>query len=292
MSKMNTWRLVACALALGITTGATHAATIAHWNFEEQTGQDIANDAGASLTLRRGTSGSGWGDPAWSAGGFNGTGGLHYNSGAPGANPDYHVSTAKVTAEAAQLSLTSYTAEIFFKLDNIPPTGFSRTKPYSLLSQYDTTNNKLNYLLRISGKSNGKGQLNVYYDKAAGGGQSLNSSIELDANVWYYAAISRAADGTQKLMVADVSDLDNISITTNSASGTGAPFSGAGKFALGAQGTSSSFQRGFVGIIDNVRISDEVLDESALLVNNIPEPASLLLFGVGGLVLVSRKRHL
>jgi hypothetical protein len=51
-------------------------------------------------------------------------------------------------------------------------------------------------------------------------------------------------------------------------------------------------QNAFNGQIDQVRVYDEALDEAALdAIFNIPEPASLTLLGLGGLLIAGRRRR-
>lgn len=59
-------------------------------------------------------------------------------------------------------------------------------------------------------------------------------------------------------------------------------------FRIGATSSGSSHSNNWNGLIDEVRISEGVLEESQLLV--IPEPGTLLLMGLGFASLLLTKR--
>jgi hypothetical protein len=120
------------------------------------------------------------------------------------------------------------------------------------------------------------------YMEDAGGGSHVGTEV-IPLNQWTHLALTFVSGGTGTLYVnGDVS-----------ASWTQSNWVPGGGLPTGVIG--NGFDYGSLnGLIDDVRVSDTVLSPSEFTLHNslsVPEPASAALLGLGGLLLIQRKRQ-
>ncbi len=107
--------------------------------------------------------------------------------------------------------------------------------------------------------------------------QSISSTTTFEDDEWHHVAVVRDADANTYTLFVDY--IAEASIEYSSGSVKSEPL------AIGA-GYGWTNQRGFIGAIDDLRISDEALVPSEFLV---PEPGTMALLGIGSLLFYRRK---
>ena len=147
-------------------------------------------------------------------------------------------------------------------------------------------------------------QLSITNDRelqmiVTGNGQFSNaalftSSVLIPLDEWSYVVGVYDADPTTPTMSLYINGVEDTSATLSGASIPTAIFSGTAPLLIGYQFdvTSSSPTRAFDGLIDEAAVYDRALSSAEILdhYNTIPEPASLLLTALGGLMLLRRPR--
>jgi len=269
------------ALATGLAMPA-HAAIIddavVYYDFEG-TGQTVADQSGApAIDLTRGANNTaGSDDPSRTAGKFGD--GLTFDGG----------DVASSGSDEVALDFNAddpFSVAGWFRRDS--DTGGSQK---NLIAKMDASGNFPGWFLawRDSDISSGPDALNFFMrddQGSAGNGRLEVFSDPVTTSDWVHIAVTYAGDGNG----SDVSffvngvpvgksvlneDLSATDVTDNSA-----PFN------LGGRDDTGSF----VGGMDNVGVWDRVLSASEVEAL-VPEPASVLLMGLGSVLLWSRRRR-
>jgi len=260
------------------------AGTIAYWQFDATSGQAVLDSSGGNYHLVVGNSDTDTlADPTRTANG--------YSNGALDFSSDSHGDIVKFqngSDQSAALEPSgSWTVEAFFNLSQIPSGWGSSATPNTLLQWRDTAGRTSTLRLRANGVF---GQMDATYWNGSAY-QTLLHTASLEADTWYYVAQTYdAGTGTRTLRINGASESDTPGAVNL---GTMDRFTiGSGHWdSSGNSDGGSGFFRSFDGRIDEVRISDTVVAENDLLINTIPEPATigLVAFSCFGVLLFRRR---
>ncbi|WP_432799353.1 LamG domain-containing protein [Poriferisphaera sp. WC338] len=276
---------VVVATALFAGSSVASAATIAHWEFSEGSGQTAASvgDPGSLYKMTLGASGSTASDPIWTIGRAGAGGALKFVNEKTNSegDRDFLINHTGVvpTSNVNGLQLTNFTVEAWINLSSLS-SGFSNEDPYTImhLTGKSGATSRTNFALRANGN-----KLEGFYSDTGGTTRVITHTLaDLKADEWMHVAFGR--DSTTNQSKLWINGIERVSTETND------PISGLSdlKFAIGADITSSGARRrSFDGLIDDVRISDQLLTTGELL---IPEPASLGLLGLSMLMLPRRRK--
>ena len=262
----------------------TMASTVAYWQFDATSGQAVLDSSGGGYHLVLGNAGGTdtLADPTRTANGYS-NGALDFSSNSHGDIVKFENGSDQ---SAALEPSGSWTVEAFFNLSKIPSGWGSSATPNTLLQWRDTGGHTS--VLRLRGNG-GFGQMDAtYWDGSAY--QTLLHTASLETDTWYYVAETYdAGTGTRTLRINSASESDtpgavNLGTMERFTIGSGHWVSG------GNSDGGNGFFRSFDGRIDEVRISDTVVAENDLLINTIPEPATigLVAFSCFGALLIRR----
>ncbi len=244
-----------------------HQPVVAYWKFDETTGQYIQDSSGSGHDMVIGNAGGSdtLADPTRTANGYS-NGALSFSSEDIGnvvqfENADEPTQVPTVTPT----STMSWTVEAFFKLSAIPDNWGTGDSPNTLL-QWEDTAGRVN-LLRVRRQtvdSVNYGQMDATYWDGSNYQTLLHDAL-LEIETWYYVAMTYdVATGTRKLWIDDVSTND-----TPGAVNLGTPK----RFSIGSGSwTGSEFNRSFDGMIDEVRISNYLVQGNDMLLNSLFRP--------------------
>jgi len=281
------WTLALPATAGALLTVSTaQGATVAHWRFDEGSGQVAASvgDVAGNYELTLGPSASAASDPIWVTPGRNGAGSmLQFVNEATNTEGGRDFLIPSATSDVSGLVLSSFTLEAWINLASIPG-GFTNDSPFTIINLIgDNAGSKTHYQLRVEAGSDAEhGKLTGLFQDAGGTLRVLSHDIELVVGEWVHVAFGRDS-------VADVSRLW-VNGVAKSVNETNDPITALTslRFAVGAEVRTNGRFRSFNGLIDDVRISDRLLDTSELLV---PEPASATWALAAAWALAMRRRR-
>lgn len=276
-----------CFVLVMLLSGVTaFGATVLHYDFEDGTADTPMNDfpvTGVNGTV--GTvdlSGNGYDMHAWddywgplfsSAGDTPSGDGLSFY--APGHGDGYTL------AEGIRgWSPSTWTIELSFKLNVLD--GWK-----TLIGRDDWTGIDGDIGPSLQVQNNGiDNAMRIAFATVTDEHYELNTSLYPEAGKWYHMAV--VTDGDQMDVYADALDgagFQNIG-TLLMAEGGDHSLRPTGNWTFGRGWWNGGFVDHIDGNIDNVRLSDEALTTDQL----IPEPTTLALLGLGGLMLRRRRK--
>lgn len=274
---MKTNTLKFCLVLLAVSGMSASAATVAHWDFEEGTpGMSFAAAGGAVDITGNGNTIWGW-DDYW---------GPSFYAGSPTSNisarhADNHQDGYTDAAPVNSWSPTEWTIEVAVMLKDIGGwktiIGRDGSTSGDSFSDLYLQNNGIDNRFRID------------FDTVGGLRYVLDSSIIPVANKWYGLAVT--CDGTTLTMYVDEGWYNYVSVGSLALD----PLN---DNALAQIGQNWTFGRGwwggsFVdhidGNLDDIRFSDVALAREDLI--GIPEPATLLMLGVGALAMFKKRKR-
>jgi hypothetical protein len=137
-------------------------------------------------------------------------------------------------------------------------------------------------VLKMRGDTN---ELQIEMYDAGGTIRGIRSQAALMADQWYYAAVVN--DGSSMSLYLDSNDGSGY-VLQGTELVNGALFQNETSWSIGRGMFNNNPADWFIGLIDEVRLSNTALSPDQFLF--VPEPASLMLLGIGGLW-VLRRRH-
>ncbi len=277
-------RLVSLVSLVMVLCLSVNAATILHYDFEDGTPSTPMNNTGTTGQIgSMDISGNNyhmyaWSDvygPSFSAEGDTpfGVGLSSRNAGQDGYTVDAGINTWSPTEWTIELSVKLY--EVAGWKTIIGRDGSSQSEPES------------DFYLSSNGIDD-KFRLNI--DTVGGNRYILDGDFVPQTGQWYGLAVT--SNGTDLTMYVDIGSGYT---SVGSLAMTGATVA---DNALAQGGYNWTFGRGWYntwfvdyidGNIDDIRFSDVALDPSELI--GIPEPATLLIFGVGALAMVRNRKY-
>ncbi|AQQ70975.1 hypothetical protein SMSP2_01339 [Limihaloglobus sulfuriphilus] len=253
--------LIFCLIACSAVT--VQAATLAYWNFEEGSGQNLTDISGNTIQeFIRGTSASDWMDPEWTEG-IKGDHALKFMKLAAPANGgvcSFINGYDPVLCSRALVATGSFTVEAFIKIDVMPADGYTDARYIvSLCDNSGTYASYWNYAIRL--RTAGTDTFVEGLSRAKDGSwPTVTSTVALSTGVEYYVAFSYNADTMEaKIWVDNNTDTSTFAQQPISTDLTSPMFT------IGARRPSSSYSAFFEGVIDDVRVSDTVLTTQEML---------------------------
>lgn len=202
------------------------------------------------------------------------------------------------TSQSVLAGLSSFTAEAFVNSDQFLTWESNIVSLYRGASGTQSGNT---FTFRTS--TNGANKELSLSMGSGTSGKTYWSGVTLLTDKDYYVAVSfdltKQGTGTAGVTfyiqnLTDNGPLQVISKDIDTGTIVNAPASTYSYLEIGARKESSYMARGDMkwnGVIDEVRISDTVLAQGDLLVNSVPEPASLSVLLIGGGLLAMRRRR-
>ena len=244
-------------LAAASFVGSANAGLLGHWTFDENTGNTAADSSGNGLTATHKAT------AAWDTG----------VSGSAAVNPEF---TLGVEANSASLKLadglTAFTISLWVKT--------TTNDDFATLAGFEgqgSTGDR--YSLKVS-----SGNVQV----TPGGASAASPIATLSNDEWVHiVGVNDPTAGVSRMYVNGVQSGSDGSVVNLSSS--------VSQFTMGTFWNSTGFD--YTGAMDDVQVYDEALSASdvSFLFNNagtaIPEPGSLALLGLGGLLVASRRRR-
>lgn len=202
------------------------------------------------------------------------------------------------TSQSALAGLSSFTAEAFVNSDQF------LTWESNIVSLYRGaagTQSGNTFTFRTS--TNGANKELSLSMGSSTSGKTYWSGVTLLTDKDYYVAVSfdltKQGAGTSGVTfyiqnLTDNGALQVISKDIDTGTVVNAPSANNSYLEIGARKEGSYMARGDMkwnGVIDEVRLSDTVLSQGDLLINQVPEPASLSVLLIGGGLLAMRRRR-
>jgi len=196
-------------------------------------------------------------------------------------------------ADSAAFTFQDFTIEGFVRVESYTP----GTNVQTIASQLRDSGNDRAWRLALAGTGSSTfsdGQLLMQISSTGVGLTNIAETtldFTLDLSTDYYFAAAVDFTGTNTEVTFYLQDLTNggaLQVATVSNAITSMHDSSA-NFAIGANYNASS-EDWFDGLIDEVRLSNEVLAQESLLIS-VPEPAAGGLLALGALGLLARRRH-
>jgi len=270
-------------LLIAMIGGTAHAATIAHWTFDGGTvpnaiASDTDVEAGIEVTPFTG-------DPVGTVSYANGPAGFD-----TAADFDPQVGLRSAPRSGTLTGLSALTVEAFVNLDSASGAMNIFRKTALWVGSGGDAEDGFSLIL-----SDGKPIIRLGRDGSAANqaDKDMATVVAVDpipTGQWVHVAGTwDGSSGDLKLFVDfnEVATVANQSFPTT-LTGTLNDTSNDGPAAIGAiDRGGNNFGQFFDGSIDEVRISDEALSPSAF----IPEPATVGLLAVGGVVMLARRRR-
>ena len=276
-----------------IACGSSSGTTIAYWQFDEGSGQKVANEISSTAELQLGNSGGeDIYEPTWATG-LRGNA-LKYDLYSENGNITNFTknSSSWVASDATSLAPTgSYSVEMLINADSFPAWGAGG--PMGLIVFKDIANGKIQYLMRTYISATGTKLLGFYSQHSDGTATNLYMDVDaaglvMSTHKWYYAAaIFDSATNNLELIIRDMDSGDMASQSFASKPVFGTAATPNPLFGVGYEGGTG---RCFDGLIDEIRISDTALADEARLYK-VPEPATLALL-ISGAIFYSRRKSL
>lgn len=272
--KANTLKF--CLVLLALSGMSAYAATVAHWDFEEGTpGMSFAAAGGAEDITGNGNTMSGYSD-WW---------GPSFYAGSPTSNisarfADNHQDGYTDAKPVNSWSPTEWTIEVAVMMKDV---GGWKT----IIGRDGSTDGgpKSDFYLQNNGED---GRFRVDFGTVGGDRYILDSSIIPIANKWYGLAVT--SDGTTLTMYVDEGFYNYVSVGSLELE----PFHDNALAQIGQNWTfgrgwySGSFVDHIDGNLDDIRFSDVALAREDLI--GIPEPATLLMLGLGTLAIFKKRK--
>jgi hypothetical protein len=275
-------KIMLVVLGLTVITGTACAGLTGHWILNDGSGQIAADSSGNGYDGQLGsTAGADIDDPTWEtdAARFDGT---YFNK--QHVNLDVHVSTFG--------ALTQGTIAAWFKKDTMAesdPAPVHVNNNQVIFSISDSTAASCEFILFAE-----QGALKVM-SRGGTGNISMVSGPNLagedvgvtDGN-WHHAALTVDASGNAVLYLdgSPVANAAAANFLNNVSSGSYT----ADTMAIGVNDDSGTGKQwGFDGLLKDVRVYDNPLSSQEIAILAIPEPATLSLIGLGGVLLLRKK---
>jgi len=289
---------------LALMTGTTHAAIVAHYEFEETSGTVLVDSSGNNYD---GSVVSSVGGADLNVTGTVGSSAYQPYTGTGDRDANYGVVTQTVATNFGISGNSARTISLWFNTSSFGDQQRLIGYGTGSASQFDivvengsnansgdgniTTENRI-------GLRYGNG--NVFFD-------ADNSGNDFDINTWYHVAV--VYDGTTMDLesIGTASDGSGLSFYVNgglvdTAAGnlgnpTQALTTALADFTFGIDSQKAAFTGEYTGLLDDVQIYNEALSATDVssLYNNpgtvIPEPSSTALIGLAGLALFLRRRR-
>lgn len=260
--------------------GSLSAATLGYWRFESGAFQD--NTVGSANDL------TGTGSPTQTALTATGPGKdfpdpIPQNGLSNGDAVDFDGSNRFESGDVSGGDFTSggmtATIEMFFNADAFDSGTTFMTSIWGSGSDkqfvFGVSNNQLRVVL---GDGNGDTD-GVTFSSLPGPSTTLSTGND------YYAALVIDGPGSVTGYLQDLTGGGSLVSLTGSTSLNNSFSNSSQNLSIGADGSNSN---NFAGLIDEVRVSNSALSQSELLV--VPEPSSIMLLGLCGLLLMKRRR--
>jgi hypothetical protein len=285
MMKLQTQSLLTAASACAaLAAGSANAALVGSYQFEETSGTTLVDSSG---NTNNGTlQGAGDLDVAGAVGASG------YQPG--GANGNY----GEIDNGVATFGIGGNNARTIAFWFNTSNFGIGVNDQHRLIGMGDGAASSFDITAENpSGNQIGLryGNGNVFFD-------ADNSGTKFATDTWYHVAVvydgtnldlndGGTSDGTGLIFYVNGVEVNVAGGNSNNA--TQALSTSATDIALGAKfdgSLSSGASNGYPGLLDDVRFYNEALSASAVAAL-VPEPGSLALLGLGGLLVASRRRR-
>ena len=263
---MNTTTKTLSALAgLALVSGSASAGLVAHWEFDNAA--DVG-EATVSSDLQA------VGDAAYSAAGKVG-GALALD----GTGDYLRVDGSHTLAAGLPTGDASYTTAAFIQT--------TQTSRQHIITWGNTSTRQINAFRTTTageagiGNNSTVGILNYNWGGGSNGDYGQGAGGDLTDGEWHHVAVTYDSATSTKRLYFDGVELGSGLVVANDLNVQ------ATNFGIGYAFNTELFN----GLIDDVRVYDEALDQTAIAgLAAIPEPSSLALLGLGGLLVARRRR--